>query len=101
MSSHARGGQILCTRAIAIDGNADGRIACRPCGVATFKNVLQPVEVFVIDDRSVQHLDPVCRMAVALRDGTPAVEHAGRTIYFCSAACAHKFQADPAAYAGC
>ena len=92
VASHAGGGQVLCTRAVAIDGNRDGSFAVTPLGTATFKNVMHPVEIFVIDQlASEPHIDPVCRTAVRPGPNTPSVEREGRTIYFCSEACANSF----------
>jgi len=41
--------------------------------------------------------DPVCGMKVG-DDSPHHLEHAGRSFYFCSSHCLHKFQADPAQY---
>jgi Cu+-exporting ATPase len=42
--------------------------------------------------------DPVCGMNVTEQSAHRA-DHAGRTYYFCSAKCLHKFEAEPARYA--
>jgi len=42
--------------------------------------------------------DPVCGMAVDPAQPRGKAEHAGRTYYFCSPACMHKFVSSPAAY---
>lgn len=39
-------------------------------------------------------IDPVCGMAVT-RSTAIAIEHAGRTFYFCESACAEIFQEEP------
>ena len=41
--------------------------------------------------------DPVCGMKVG-DDSPHHLEHAGRSFYFCSSHCLHKFQADPSQY---
>ncbi len=38
-------------------------------------------------------IDPICGMTVAIVPGTPSVEVAGETFYFCCDGCASKFQA--------
>ena len=45
-------------------------------------------------------VDPVCGMKVQPQEATPAIEHAGRTWYFCCAGCRTKFEAAPARYDG-
>jgi xanthine dehydrogenase accessory factor len=42
--------------------------------------------------------DPVCGMAVAVAEASLAVEHAGRTFWFCSEHCRAAFLRDPTAY---
>jgi YHS domain-containing protein len=46
------------------------------------------------------HKDPVCGMQVEEQDAAAQAEHEGRTYYFCSTACHHKFEANPGEYAG-
>lgn len=95
VSSHARGGQVLCTRVVADALARHARIAAQPIGSAMFKNVQQPVELFVIDDRThTTEIDPVCRMTVVVDAETPRLEHAGRTLFFCSRACADRYAAE-------
>ena len=43
-------------------------------------------------------IDPVCGMTVEPASAAGAVEHAGRTYYFCSRHCVEKFRADPERY---
>ena len=45
-------------------------------------------------------LDPVCGMQVQTSDAPASVVHHGRTVYFCSDHCRHRFAADPAKFAG-
>ena len=42
--------------------------------------------------------DPVCGMSIAPNTAAATREHDGRTFYFCSIACADKFDADPHRY---
>ena len=43
--------------------------------------------------------DPVCGMNVDEKKATATVSHAGRTCYFCSAACKATFEKTPERYA--
>ncbi len=42
--------------------------------------------------------DPVCGMSVTIATAKHVCEHAGQPVYFCSAGCRGKFEADPAKY---
>lgn len=44
--------------------------------------------------------DPVCGMEVNPDEATEYDEYQGNTYYFCSIACAEKFESDPERYAG-
>jgi uncharacterized protein len=44
--------------------------------------------------------DPVCGMQVEVAHAPATSEHDGRTYYFCSDHCAHRFDSDPARFAG-
>jgi xanthine dehydrogenase accessory factor len=44
-------------------------------------------------------LDPVCGMTVDVATARHRAVHEGETVYFCSAGCLARFEADPAAYA--
>jgi P-type Cu+ transporter len=44
--------------------------------------------------------DPVCGMSVDPANAKGKVTHEGKTYYFCSAGCAHRFQQDPAKFLG-
>ncbi len=50
-----------------------------------------------VDDNGAELVDPVCGMQVD-RAVAHRLEHAGRTVRFCSARCLEKFRATPAAY---
>jgi xanthine dehydrogenase accessory factor len=39
-------------------------------------------------------VDPICGMTVAAVEGTPSLEHAGETVYFCCEGCKAKFVAE-------
>ena len=44
--------------------------------------------------RTVTTVDPVCGMTVAPVEGTPSLEHEGRTVYFCGEGCRTTFAAE-------
>lgn len=48
-----------------------------------------------MQSRTTSSIDPVCGMAVDPVQSKAAVEHNGRTYYFCCSGCAEKFKADP------
>jgi xanthine dehydrogenase accessory factor len=45
-------------------------------------------------------VDPVCGMTVAVTPDAVQVEHEGETVYFCSAHCKARFEAEPDRYSG-
>jgi P-type Cu+ transporter len=49
--------------------------------------------------RGESHIDPVCGMTVDPAKAAGSSEYGGKTIYFCSAGCKAKFDADPDKYA--
>jgi adenylate cyclase len=100
VASHARGGQFLCTDAVAQRGSVAG-IEFRRLGSVRFKNVAEPVEVFEIVSGSsgAVAVDPVCRMQVNREDAPARLPYGDRTHYFCSFDCARTFAASPDLYA--
>ena len=98
----ARAGEIVCTEVIAAVA-LEGRLAdARPMGTVRLKNVATPVALYElatgVPTGPLHHLDPVCRMRVAA-DATPAsIVHDGVILYFCSAACASRFEDAPELY---
>jgi Cu+-exporting ATPase len=48
--------------------------------------------------KNASEVDPVCGMTVSPATARASHAHDGRTYFFCSASCLHKFQADPAKY---
>lgn len=51
-------------------------------------------------DPPAQALDPVCNMTIDPKDAAGKSHHGVETIYFCSAGCKKKFDADPHKYLG-
>ena len=45
-----------------------------------------------------ESIDPVCGMTVDVTDARYRTSHEGRTVYFCSAGCLERFEADPASF---
>ncbi|HWG90701.1 MAG TPA: YHS domain-containing protein [Candidatus Thermoplasmatota archaeon] len=45
-------------------------------------------------------VDPVCGMTIKLAEAAGNSDHQGHKVYFCSASCKSKFDANPSAYAG-
>lgn len=104
VAAHARAGQILCTEKVKILAGDLDKIAYRPVGLASFKNIIDPIEIFevVTGDRreEINQFDPVCRMQVK-QDTAPAkLPYQGKTHYFCSFDCAKTFATDPERFLG-
>lgn len=101
VAAHARGGQVLATRAVAAQATAAG-IAARSIGRTSLRNLLEPVELFVLElapaaDESV--IDPVCRMRVSADAAPGHLRYGERDFWFCSLECVARFAAAPDAYA--
>lgn len=105
VSGAATAGEALITRATreaAGAGLAD--LAVRPRGGERFKNVAEPVELFAVNSSAarVSHelsVDPVCHMTVDRSRARKSHTLRGRTLYFCSDACAATFVANPERFA--
>ncbi|HLL21565.1 MAG TPA: YHS domain-containing protein [Kofleriaceae bacterium] len=100
VSCMARGGEIVCTEAIAEAAVAHRRAAARPMGTFRLKNVAIPVALYELASttdkkRELAHIDPVCRMQVIPEQAAARTVHDGVTFYFCSAHCAATFDAAP------
>lgn len=104
LADQARGGQILCTEAIAGTVHALPMVEARPVGEHRFKNVAHPIAVFelvrVSERRAVTAIDPVCRMQVEIARAVATIVHAGAIYHFCSLKCAGDFTKAPELYAG-
>jgi adenylate cyclase len=104
VAAYARGGQLLCTKPIAHAAARLPDVEIRGLGPVRFKNVSEPVEVFVIDTpRSGEEgcdVDPVCHMQVRAESAPARLPYGTTTYYFCSFACARKFAASPESYVG-
>ena len=104
VSDHARGGEVLATRATRDDaaGVADD-LEFRSRGEVRFKNVREPVELFAVARSGALPArrlvtDPVCRMTLDPDQAPARAVHRGREVHFCSQACADAFSLAPARY---
>jgi adenylate cyclase len=95
----ARGGQIVCTTAIAAVAIDQDLAATQPIGPVRLKNISAPIELYILGTGhttdELRHLDPVCRMQVVATAARARTEYAGVAIYFCSTVCAATFGAAP------
>ena len=99
VASHARGCQILCTKAVAEMVGEMKDIEFRAIGEVSFKNIFEPVTLFEIitDCRKLEMnvLDPVCRMLVSPESAPAHLKFKSNKYYFCSFECAQKFTSQP------
>jgi len=103
VASHARGCQILCTKAVAEMAGEMEDIKYRGIGEVNFKNIFEPVALFEIitDCRKLEInvVDPVCRMLVSPESAPAQLAFKGNNYYFCSFECAKKFTNRPDLFA--
>lgn len=100
--AEASADQVLASREVVSAVSGAGGAEFAHAGHRAVKHVAQPVEVYDVrragdqtDDE--RELDPVCGMKVDA--AAMAITDGGRTIRFCSAACAARYLQDPTAYA--
>lgn len=95
----ARAGEIVCTEPVAAAALAARLAAARPMGTVRLKNVAAPVALYELETggaiAALHHLDPVCRMQIAAESAPASLIHDGITLYFCSGACAARFESAP------
>lgn len=102
IGSHAKGCQVLCTRAVidVLDPSAD--IPYQTIGNVKFKNVREQVQLFNIPTGCAQGrpilIDPVCRMIVDSNQIMTMVVYEGERYFFCSQKCADRFSENPKFY---
>ena len=99
VASHARGCQILCTKAVAEMAIKMKDIEFRTIGEVNFKNIFEPVALYEIitDCRKLKMnvVDPVCRMFVSPESAPAHLKFKNNNYYFCSFECAQKFASQP------
>jgi class 3 adenylate cyclase/YHS domain-containing protein len=103
VASHARGCQILCTKAVAEMAGEMENIRYEAVGEVNFKNIFEPVALFeIITDcqkLEINVVDPVCRMFIIPESASAQVTFKGNNYYFCSFECAKKFTNRPNLFA--
>ncbi|HEY6566803.1 MAG TPA: XdhC family protein [Actinomycetota bacterium] len=82
-----------------------GHVASEEIAVAILAEIVQLRAAGDLDapaavEDLVRHesIDPVCGMTVDVTDARYRTSHEGRTVYFCSAGCLERFEADPASF---
>jgi len=101
VSGAASAGEVLVTRATRdASAAAAGELEFRSRGPARFKNLTEPVELFVVGAKATLParrlpIDPVCQMAVDPAEAAASFSYRGRDYHFCSLACAEVFEARP------
>lgn len=101
VASHARGGQILCTAAVAEAAATVPGVRLRRLGGIRFRNVgslVEVIEILTTDREEAKVLDPVCRMLVHPETAPAKLPWGGAIRYFCSFDCARAFAASPESY---
>lgn len=103
VAAHARGGQILCTVAVASAASGLTGVEFRSIGPVRFRNVADPIEIFEILTTSggiseAIEIDPVCRMQVKPETAPARLRFGGYSYHFCSLTCAKKFTEEPERY---
>jgi adenylate cyclase len=101
IAAHSAGGQVLCSAAALSSLQDHSWVDFNSLGFVRFKNVKEPVEIFAAAfhlEKPEKVFDPVCRMAVDPNSAAGAVEHAGKTYFFCSLACLNSFSEDPSSF---
>jgi class 3 adenylate cyclase len=101
VAAHARADQILCTDSVIEALRKMTNVKYRALGKVFFKNVIDPIVLFEIDDDrqdSEMVTDLVCRMRVKPQTATARIPYEGRTYFFCSFECAKDFVSRPDQY---
>jgi class 3 adenylate cyclase len=94
ISSHSKGGQILCSREIVELLEDQNDIDFIELGYIRFKNISHPVEVFEVKVKSSDlhiAIDPVCKMQVDKTHTISKVSFNNSFFYFCSQECLRLF----------
>lgn len=101
VASHARGGQILCTREVINRTGEVSGVTFHPIGRIQFKNIRDLVDLYEVVRKKPDRgslLDPVCRMQIRPDDAPAKLPFRGKTYYFCSLECATAFTKSPERY---
>ena len=98
ISSHSRGGQILCSQDFKDVIENKENFSFIKLGNIRFKNVRKPVTVFELyleSDRKRLSVDPVCKMQVDIENPPEKIPFKDNTYYFCSYECTKLFIKSP------
>lgn len=102
VAAYARSDQILCTETVAGLIRDLNIAVIHSAGIASFKNVAQPIALFLLEDAQFhsahREVDPVCRMGIDPDTAQAQLPFRDRLYHFCSFACAQKFAQDPESY---
>ncbi len=101
--AQAGSGQIICTGPVAdaLASANDAAIAVEHRGLFRLKNLAQAVDLYgvvLLDAPLPLDIDPVCQMQVDRQSAADSAQFAGRTYWFCSAACARRFHDAPSSF---
>jgi xanthine dehydrogenase accessory factor len=114
VASAKRGSAVLADlRSRGLDEETLARIRC-PAGLDLGPSSQEEIAVAILAElvawrhtkqssaselvETVEAVDPVCGMTVAIAGARETAVHVGRTYYFCGAGCRARFEADPARY---
>ena len=103
VSGAASGREVLLTDATKrLAGTLDG-VDLHDRGTQAFKNVKEPIALYAASRQSRTAaglvIDPVCRMAVDLRNSAGMLSYEGVDYHFCSLECAAAFASEPERHA--
>jgi len=103
ISSHSRGGQILCSQDFKNAIENKKNFSFIKLGNIRFKNVSKPVTVFELyldSDRKRLSVDPVCKMQVDIENPPAKIPFKDNIYYFCSHECTKSFIEAPEEFLG-
>lgn len=102
-AAQARGGEILCTAAVAALVGSPEQAGCSvtPVGKIKLKNLPRKVELYRIALAAAspqRAIDPVCQMQVDAEAAASRCQFDGRWYWFCSDACQRRFVSAPSEF---
>jgi len=103
ISSHSRGGQILCSEGFLNAVENKVNYSFIKLGNIRFKNVSKPIAVLEINlnsDRKRLSIDPVCKMQVDVENPPEKIPFKDNIYYFCSYECTKSFIEAPEEFLG-
>lgn len=93
LATLAQAGQIVVNDGVASALSAADLAAMTALGSLALRNVGSPIDAFALDigTHHQEHVDPVCRMHVAMGAPELTITQAGTSYRFCSTACMQQF----------